>query len=76
MDDSRFAQAIREHLALKRRNGWLEGTMPLDGYIGDEISNHALFRSEADALSKEAPPAVEPKEVDIWSTPPIFDWGS
>ncbi len=77
MDDSAFSQAIRDHLALKRRNGWLEGTMPLETYVGaDELANHALFRSETDARADDAPTAEEPaREVDIWSATPVFDWG-
>jgi hypothetical protein len=52
--DSLFAEAIKEHLALKARNAGLDGDMPLDPYIdGDPMENHPLFKSEEQARIEE-----------------------
>jgi hypothetical protein len=52
--ESPFAEAIREHLALKAQNSGLEGDMPLDPYLdGDPLENHPLFKSEEQARIEE-----------------------
>ena len=52
--ESGFAQAIREHLALKTRNADLDGDMPIDHYLdGDPLENHPLFKSEEQARIEE-----------------------
>jgi hypothetical protein len=52
--ESGFAQAIREHLALKSRNADLDGDMPIDRYLdGDPLENHPLFKSEEQARIEE-----------------------
>ena len=52
--ESGFAQAIREHLALKTRNADLDGDMPIDRYLdGDPLENHPLFKSEEQARIEE-----------------------
>ena len=52
--ESQFAEAIREHLALKARNAGLDGDMPLDPYLdGDPLENHPLFKSEEQARIEE-----------------------
>ena len=52
-----FADAIQEHLELKRRNARLEWTMPLDRYrvadVGVDVDKHSLFKSEAEARLEE-----------------------
>ena len=52
--ESGFAQAIREHLALKTRNADLDVDMPIDHYLdGDPLENHPLFKSEEQARIEE-----------------------
>jgi len=52
--ESLFAEAIREHLALKARNSGLDDEMPLDPYLdGDPMENHPLFKSEEQARIEE-----------------------
>ena len=61
--ESGFAQAIREHLALKTRNADLDGDMPIDRYLdGDPLENHPLFKSEEQARiveTMDGEPAAE-----------------
>ena len=52
--ESGFAEAIREHLALKSRNAELGDEMPIDRYLdGDPLENHPLFKSEVQARIEE-----------------------
>jgi len=52
--DSAFADAIREHLALKNRNARLDSDMPLEHYLEeDPLENHPLFKSEEQARIEE-----------------------
>jgi hypothetical protein len=52
--ESGFAEAIREHLALKSRNAGLDADMPIDRYLdGDPLENHPLFKSEEQARIEE-----------------------
>jgi hypothetical protein len=52
--DSAFADAIREHLALKNRNARLDSDMPLERYLEDDpLDNHPLFKSEEQARIEE-----------------------
>ena len=52
--DSAFADAIREHLALKNRNARLDSDMPLERYLEeDPLENHPLFKSEEQARIEE-----------------------
>ena len=52
--ESGFAQAIREHLALKSQNASLDDDMPIDRYLdGDPLENHPLFKSEEQARLEE-----------------------
>jgi hypothetical protein len=52
--DSAFADAIREHLALKGRNARLDPDMPLERYLEeDPLENHPLFKSEEQARIEE-----------------------
>src|SRR3982751_3890318 len=45
-----FAQAIQEHLELKRRNAPLEPEMPISEYMAqDPFENHPLFKTEEQA---------------------------
>ena len=49
-----FAQVIKDHLDLKRRNAELEADMPLDQYRSDDpFGNHPLFKTEEQALLEE-----------------------
>lgn len=53
-NDSAFADAIREHLALKNRNANLDSDMPLERYLEeDPLENHPLFKSEEQARIEE-----------------------
>ena len=60
---SLFAQAIQEHLELKRRNAGLDEQMPIGRYANaDPFENHPLFKSEEQARIEETmdgEPAVE-----------------
>jgi hypothetical protein len=52
--DSAFAEAIRDHLALKSRNSRLDPDMPLERYLEeDPLENHPLFKSEEQARIEE-----------------------
>jgi hypothetical protein len=52
--ESVFADAIREHLALKNRNAGLDPEMPLERYLQeDPLENHPLFKSEEQARIEE-----------------------
>ena len=52
--ESAFADAIREHLALKDRNARLDPEMPLERYLEDDpLENHPLFKSEEQARIEE-----------------------
>ena len=50
-----FADAIQEHLELKRRNARLEWTMPLNRYrvAAVDVDKHRLFNPEAEARLEE-----------------------
>ena len=89
MDES-FGLAIRQHLELQARNRLLEGEMPIERYRTGTVSNHALFKSEADAALEDThewsfpgevraagdrEPLFEPVE-ELWSGTPAFDWGT
>ena len=51
---SLFAQAIQEHLELKRRNAPLEPEMPISEYMAqDPFENHPLFKTEQQARLEE-----------------------
>jgi len=51
---SLFAQAIQDHLELKRRNATLEPEMPLGRYkTEDPFENHPLFKTEEQARLEE-----------------------
>jgi hypothetical protein len=51
---SLFASVIEDHLALKRRNGHLDETMPIDEFIIDDpFQNHPLFKTEDEARREE-----------------------
>ncbi len=51
---SAFAEAIKQHLALKSRNAGLDSDMPIDRYLdGDPLDNHPLFKSEEQARIEE-----------------------
>ena len=51
---SLFAQAIQEHLELKRRNAGLDEQMPIGRYANaDPFENHPLFKSEEQARIEE-----------------------
>jgi hypothetical protein len=60
---SPFAQAIQEHLELKRRNAGLDERMPIQRYAtADPFENHPLFKSEEQARLEETmdgEPAVQ-----------------
>jgi hypothetical protein len=78
-----FADAINDHLELSRRNARLESELPLARYRSEEISNHSLFRPEAEARLEDtqdfAPvwPLRDEDAVDAWLVreAPSFDWG-
>jgi hypothetical protein len=51
---SLFAQAIQEHLELKKRNALLEREMPIDVYKSeDPFENHPLFKTVEQARLEE-----------------------
>ena len=51
---SLFAQAIQDHLELRKRNSQLETNMPLDAYkSSDPFENHPLFKTEQQARLEE-----------------------
>ncbi len=57
---SLFAQVIREHLELKRRNAALEHEMPLDRYLSeDPFANHPLFKTEEQARAEDTMDGVQ-----------------
>ena len=60
---SLFAQAIQDHLELKRRNAGLDEQMPIGPYASaDPFENHPLFKSEEQARIEETmdgEPAVQ-----------------
>ena len=64
-----FAQVIRDHLDLKRRNAELEREMPLDRYRDeDPFENHPLFKTEEQARIEDTldgAPAVVPDAVAL-----------
>jgi hypothetical protein len=78
-----FGDAINDHLELRRRNAGLESELPLSRYRSEEISNHSLFRPEAEARLEDtqafAPawPLRDEDAVDAWliRDAPSFDWG-
>ncbi len=88
MEPFPFKQAIKEHLVLREQNRVLEAEMPLDRYRSEESTpNHALFKSEAEAVSEEtvevgqdASPVMQadtgPSSSDeLWVRSPTFEWG-
>ena len=84
-----FADAIQEHLELKRRNARLERTMPLARYRVADVDKHGLFKSEAEAGLEETLGSAEGtgdwrlSERDrggyppdqFWLAAPAFEWG-
>jgi hypothetical protein len=84
-----LAEAIEEHLELRRRNARLERTMPLDRYRVAEAEKHGLFTSEAEARREETLGGADGDggwrvaEGDraryppdqFWLPTPAFDWG-
>ena len=51
---SLFSSVIEDHLALKRRNGHLDESMPIDEFIVDDpFQNHPLFKTEDEARREE-----------------------
>jgi hypothetical protein len=51
---SLFSSVIEDHLALKRRNGHLDDSMPIDDFIVDDpFQNHPLFKTEDEARREE-----------------------
>ena len=81
--ESSFSDAINEHLELRRRNARLEPDLPLARYRSEEISNHSLFRPEAEARLEDTQeflptwPVRDEDAVDAWliREAPAFDWG-
>jgi hypothetical protein len=68
---SLFAQAIQEHLELKRRNSALEAQMPLERYMHeDPFENHPLFKTEEQARLEETMDGTE----SIVDEPTSLDW--
>src|SRR5881397_4009971 len=68
---SLFAQAIQEHLELKRRNSALEPAMPLERYMHeDPFQNHPLFKTEEQARLEETMDGSE----SIVDEPTSLDW--
>ena len=71
---SLFAQAIQEHLELKRRNAPLETDMPISEYMAqDPFENHLLFKTEEqarveDTMSGQESILHEATSLD-WPTP-------
>jgi len=62
-DDTEFARAIQEHLALRERNATLDERMPLQRYQPDDpFENHPLFKSEEQARLEETLEGVEAPE--------------
>jgi hypothetical protein len=57
---SLFAQVIKDHLELKRRNSDLEGNLPIGRYKSDDrFDNHPLFKTEEQARIEETLDGVE-----------------
>jgi hypothetical protein len=68
---SMFAQVIREHLELKRRNSALEHEMPLERYMSDDpFENHPLFKTEEQARIEDTMDGVQGIESETTS----LDW--
>ena len=70
---SAFAEAIKQHLALKSRNAGLDSDMPIDRYLdGDSLDNHPLFKSEEQARIEETMDGHEsiPEEKLVALAPP------
>jgi hypothetical protein len=56
-----FAQAIQDHLELKRRNAELDPDLPIERYQAeDPFDNHPLFKTEEQARLEETMDGVEP----------------
>jgi hypothetical protein len=54
VEPSLLAQAIEEHVALKKQNSALDQTMPLERYATeDPFENHPLFKTEEQARLEE-----------------------
>jgi hypothetical protein len=63
---SLFAQAIEDHLELKRRNAKLEGEMPLGRYkTEDPFENHPLFKTEEQARLEETMDGEEAVPAEV-----------
>jgi hypothetical protein len=59
--ESKFAQAIQDHLDLKARNSTLDDSLSLDRYsVEDPFENHPLFKSEEQARLEETMDGTEP----------------
>src|SRR5262245_43252639 len=68
---SQFAQAIQEHLELKRRNAALEHEMPIEKYLTDDpFENHPLFKTEEQARVEDTMDGVQ----SIEDEPTSLDW--
>ena len=66
-----FAQAIQEHLELKRRNAPLEPEMPISEYMAqDPFENHPLFKTEEQARVEDTMDGVQ----SIVDEPTSLDW--
>jgi hypothetical protein len=62
---SLFAQAIQDHLELKRQNASLEPEMPLGRYKHeDPFENHPLFKTEEQARLEETMDGEEAISVE------------
>jgi hypothetical protein len=56
-----FAQVIRDHLELKRRNAGLDQDLPIERYQAeDPFDNHPLFKTEEQARIEETMDGAEP----------------
>jgi hypothetical protein len=54
VEPSLLAQAIEEHVALKKQNSVLDQSMPLERYATeDPFENHPLFKTEEQARLEE-----------------------
>jgi hypothetical protein len=68
---SAFAQAIQDHLELKRRNSELESAMPIGRYKAeDPFENHPLFKTEEQARLEETMDG----EVVVHDVPAPLPW--
>ena len=77
MGEAAFSEVIAEHLELRRRNGGLEQSMPLERYRQPEPAATSLPELPSQPVSVQEILSVDP--ASWWEeqegAAPQFDWG-